>query len=1021
MKKSLFSMLILCVIGLQSVLAQSREVSGVVTSADDGLSIPGVSVIVKGTTIGTTTDFDGNYSLNVPEDGKILIFSFVGMTTQELEITGSRMNVFMGSESIGMDEVMVVAYGVAKKSSFTGAAQTVSSDQITSAKVESLDKALAGKVSGVRVASATGAPGSSGDIQIRGIGSITGSTSPLYVIDGVAITSGSFGHSGSSSNILSTINPEDIASMTILKDAAAASLYGSRAANGVIIITTKKGKSGKTKFNFKANYGISEMATNSYEHMSGEAYYDYLMKSYENWYLNSTGNLLNATDAQHSAAAAQAQQDMIDEGWERKNGANWTDEVYGHGKDQDYQLSVSGGSDKNQYYISAGYKNVEGLVSNRSFERYSSVININSKAKDWFDLSAKAQLSYTEQVGDRDQSDQEQGIGTTSPLSMVFSADPTQPAYNEDGSLNLSAGLGKVNNPLQVLNSADQFINTKTYRALNTLSGKVQILPELSFTSINSVDYVNVEMLEYWGPSSINGESVNGMGTRDQNRVITMISSNVLNYSKTFNEVHNFSALAGLEIEDYEYLFVRATAKDYSTDKLIELSSGKADEATSSIYSTFMQSVFGSVNYNFANKYYFAASVRQDESSKLGKDNRKGTFWSASASWRFTEEDFVNASFLTDGKLRFSYGTNGTLPSGSYSHLGLYNFSGVYGPNSAIYLDQAANLDLGWEMSSNLNVGVDLTLFNKVSLSAEYFYKYTKDLLLKVPTSYVTGFDDALQNSGEISNQGLDIEIHANDILNSEFKWNADLVLSTLSAKVEKLPGGSDILLGDGNLYQYSEGQDLYTFYLPTWNGVNNETGFSEFLIDPTKAATAANLTMNYGDAGRGPVAKAFPDFSGGFTNTFSYKGFTLTALTTFQYGGNLFDYAGYFFHHDGVRGSFNLAKDVEGNYWTPENTNADNPQPVYGWANRPDRWSTKHIKSTDYIRLKEIGLSYNLPKHLYEKFGVNNVKVNLNVSNVAYLYAATKDMELEVNLNGYRTVDTPLARTYSMGVSVDF
>ena len=1019
MKKSLVSMLILLFVGLQSVLAQSREVSGVVTSAEDGLSIPGVSVIVKGTTIGTTTDFDGKYSLNVPEDGKTLVFSFVGMQMQEVAISSTTIDVVMETESIGVDEVMVVAYGTAKKSSFTGAAQTVSSDKITSAKVESLDKALAGKVSGVRVASATGAPGASGDIQIRGIGSITGSTSPLYVVDGVAITSGSFGHSGSSSNILSTINPEDIASMTILKDAAAASLYGSRAANGVVIITTKKGKSGKAKFNFKASFGVSEMATDSYEHMSGEAYYDYLHKALENYYYNGQGILHTSRSQAQTEAGVKFANDNI---WiERKNGANWNDEVYGSGKDQDYQLSVSGGSEKNQYYVSAGYKSVEGLVNNRSFDRYSSVININSKPKDWLDLSAKTQLSYTKQIGDRDQSDQEQGIGTVSPLSMVFSADPTQPVYNEDGSLNLSAGLGKVKNPLQVLNSKDQFINTKTYRALNTVSGKIQVLPELSFTSTNSADYVNVEVMEYWGPSSINGESLNGLGMRDQNRVVTLTSSNVLNYSKTFNEVHNFSALAGFEVQDYEYLFVRATAKDYSTDKLTELSSGKADAAESYIYSNFMQSFFGSVNYNFANKYYLAASVRQDESSKLGADNRKGTFWSASASWRFTEEDFVNISFVTDGKLRFSYGTNGTLPEASYSHLGLYNFSGVYGPNSAIYLDQASNLDLGWEMSSNLNFGFDLTLFNKVSLSAEYFYKYTKDLLLKVPTSYATGFDDALQNAGEISNQGFDVEIHINDILNSEFKWGVDITMSTLSAKVEKLPGGNDILLGDGNLYQYSEDQDLYTFYLPTWNGVNSSTGFSEFLIDPTKEATSDNLTMNYSEAGRGPVGKAFPDFTGGFSNTFSYKGFTLRALTTFQYGGNLFDYPGYFFHHDGVRGSFNLAKDVEGNYWSPDNTTADNPQPVYGWANRPDRWSTKHIKSTDYIRLKELGLSYKVPKNLYEKYGIDNVNVNFSVSNVAYLYAATKDMELEVNLNGYRTVDTPLGRTYSVGLSVDF
>ncbi len=1014
-------MLVLCLIGLQSVFAQNREISGVVTSADDGLSIPGVSVIIKGTTIGTTTDFDGKYTISVPEEGQTLVFSFVGMKTTELLANTDVINLVMESESIGMDEVMVVAYGTAKKSSFTGAAQTVGADKIADTKAESLDKALVGKVSGVRVASATGAPGASGDIQIRGIGSITGSTSPLYVVDGVAVTSGSYGHSGSSSNILSTINPEDIASMTILKDAAAASLYGSRAANGVVIITTKKGKSGKAKFNFKANYGITEMATNSYQHMSGEGYYDYLMKSYENWYLNHDGNLLNATDAQRAAAAAQAQQDMNDEGWERKNGTNWTDEVYGQGSDQDYQLSVSGGGEKNQFYVSAGYKSVEGLVNSRSFDRYSAVINVNSKAKDWLDLSFKSQLAYTDQVGSRDQSDQDQGIGTTSPLSLVFSADPMQKKYNEDGTLNQSAGLGKVKNPFNILDTKDQWVNVKTYRALNTFNGKAQILPGLSFSTTNSVDFVSTEVMEYWGPNSIDGASVNGLGTRDQNRVITKTSSNVLNFNKTFNEVHNFSALAGFEVQDYEYLFVRAGVKDYSTDKLTELSSGKHDVATSAIYSNFMQSFFGSVNYNFNNRYYLAASVRQDESSKLGAENRKGTFWSASASWRFTEEEFMDVSFLNDGKLRFSYGTNGTLPGNSYDHLGLYNFSGVYGPNSAIYLDQAENKDLGWEMSSNLNVGLDLTLFDKISFTAEYFYKYTKDLLLDVPTSYVTGFGSATQNSGEISNQGLDIEIHVSDILNSEFKWNADLAISTLSAKVEKLPGGNDIILGDGNLYQYSEGQDLYTFYLPTWNGVNDETGFSEFLIDPTKAATSDNLTMDYSKAGRGPVAKAFPDFSGGFTNTLSYKGFTLRALTTFQFGGNLFDYPGYFFHHDGVRGSFNLAKDVEGNYWTPENKTADNPQPVYGWSNRPDRWSTKHIKSTDYIRLKEVGLSYDIPKHLYEKYGFSNVSVNLNVSNLAYLYAATKDMELEVNLNGYRTVDTPLARTYSMGVSVNF
>ncbi len=1001
--------------------AQSKTVSGQVTSEEDGQPIPGVTIVEKGTpTNGTITDISGNYELTVKDENAILVFTFMGMETIEVPTAGKNVvKVRLSSSAIAMDEVMVVAYGTAKKSSFTGSAQVLSADKIADVKVESLDKALAGKMAGVRVSSKTGAPGASGDIQIRGIGSISGSTTPLYVIDGVAVGSGSYGHSESSSNILSTINPGDIESMTVLKDAAAASLYGSRAANGVVIITTKKGRAGDTKFNFKANYGISEMATNSYQHISGEAYYDYLHKALENYYYNSQGILFSDKTADQTAAGLKFADDEI---WVKdQNGANWRDEVYGKGRDQDYQLSVAGGNQKSRYYLSAAYKNVEGLVKNRSFDRYSGVINVDSKPKKWLDLSAKAQLAFTDQLGGRDQSNQKQGMGYTSPLSMIFSMYPTEPAYNEDGSLNLDAGMGKVKNPHSVLSIDEQFLRLKTYRALNNLSAKIQILPTLSFKSTNAVDFVSTEVFEYWGPNSIDGESLNGLGNRDQNRIITTTSSNIFNFAKTFGRSHNLNALAGFEAQNYERLFVRATAKDYSTVKLPELSSGKADAATSIVYRNYMQSFLANLNYNYENRYYLAAGIRQDESSKLGVDNRKGVFWSASAAWRFTEEDFISPFFLSDGKLRFSYGTNGTLPGNSYDHLWLYNVSGQYGPNSIMYLDRALNANLGWEKSNNLNLGLDLTFLERISFTAEYYRKYTKDLILDLPTSYSTGFASTLKNAGEISNSGIEFEVRAYDVLNSKFKWNIDFSLSTLAAKVEKLPEGEDIILGDGNLYLYSEGEDLYSFYLPTWVGVNDETGFSEFLIDPTKAATADNLTMNYSEAGRSAVAKAFPDFSGGLTNTFNYKGFTLTALTTFQFGGNLFDYPGYFFHHDGVRGTTSLAQDVEGNWWTPENPTADNPQPVYVWGYRPDRWSTKHIKSTDHIRLKEIGLSYNVPKKLYQKYSISNLNINFGISNVAYLYAATKDMELEVNLNGYRTTDTPLPRTYSLGLSLDF
>jgi TonB-linked SusC/RagA family outer membrane protein len=1019
MKKLIGLLACIMLLGLSTVFAQSMTVTGTVTS-ESGEVLPGVSVSIKGTTQGTNTDVSGKYSINV-KTGDILEFSFTGMVTQFIKVKNQKViNVTLKDDRVMTDDVIVVAYGTAKKSSFTGAATSVKGDRIAAAKAESIDKALAGKISGVRVASTTGAPGSSGEIQIRGIGSITGSTSPLYVVDGVALTNGAYGHSGQSQSILSTINPDDIESTTVLKDAAAASLYGSRAANGVVIITTKKGRSGKTRFNFKANYGFSNLATKSFETMSGEAFYDYTKASYINYQLNRENKLFNYTQADYDRVKKQIE----DEKWvefKRQNGGNWRDEVYGTGTDSEVQFSVSGGNDKTKYFTSLGYKDVQGIVENTSFQRYTGLLNINTKAKEWLKLSFKTQLAYTDLKGSRDQSDQQQGLGTTSPVSLLFSMNPAEPVYNKDGSLNMNAGLGKVKNLKTILKAEDEYIKTKTYRALSSFKADFDIYKGIAFSTTNSVDYVNVNAFEYWGPNSINGASMNALGNRAERRVITTSSSNVLRYNGVFDDIHNISAIAGYEVQDYEFLYVNTTAKDYSTDKLDELAVGKPDNASSYKYRNFLRSFFGNINYNYDNKYYAAFSVRSDESSKLGEDNRQGIFWSASASWRFSKEEFMQNDFIQDGKIRVSYGTNGTLPGGSYGSLNLYDFSAIYGDKSAIYLYQPENKDLGWEMSSNFNVGLDLTFLDKFSFTIEYFYKYTKDLLLNVPTSYIAGFPSVIQNFGEISNKGIDMEIHVNDILSSDFKWNIDLAMSTLSAKVEKLPGGKDIILGDGNLYVYSEGEDLYSFYVAKWAGVNNDTGLSQFYIDPTKPATPSNLTYKYSEAKRGNMGKAFPDFSGGLSNTFSYKGFTLDILTTFQFGGNLFDYPGYFFHHEGVRGTFNLAKDVEGNYWTPTNKDAKYPRPVYGWGNRPDKWSTKNIMSTDYIRLKELGLSYNIPKNIYKSWGIDNVKLNFHVSNLAYLYAATDDMELEVNLNGYRTVDTPLARTFSFGVTLDF
>lgn len=1024
--------LLLAVVSIAT--AQSRVITGVVTSQGDGETVPGATILEKGTDNGAIADMDGVYEISVSSEDAVLVVSFIGMETATIATKGRQViDVELSSGAVAMDEVMVVAYGTAKKDSYTGAASSVSASKLKDSRAESVDKALTGKVAGVRVASSTGDPGSSGEIQIRGIGSISGSTSPLYVIDGVPVSTGDFGGSRASSNILSTLNPSDIESMTVLKDAAAASLYGSRAANGVILITTKKGKSGKTKVNFSANYGVSEMATNSYEMMSGSEYAQYYKDGLQGYYLAEHDALL-PTGVNYGDATVQldavnfAEENYLNEDWSNitteEDGIDWRDEIYDGGSDQEYQLSVSGGSEKTDFYTSLGYKNVEGIVTGSDFERISATINLNHKVSDRVKFNYKNQFAYTDQNGHGDQSDQAQGIATSSPLSLLMSANPTaQSVYNADGSYNTDASFGTVENPIQALDADLQTINNTTYRIMQNLGATVNILPGLNFVTTNSVDFVLAEHFNYWSPESIDGESVNGLGERQDNTLLSLTSSNVFNYATTINGLHNVNAIAGYEAQSSKNEVLWASVTDYSNSKLKELANGQASNVSQYVYKSYMQSFLGNASYNYDNKYYVAGSVRNDASSQLGSDNRQATFYSVSGSWRFTQEDFMPLSnVITNGKVRASYGTNGALPSGSYSHQGLYYLGGGYGNESAIYLDQLENADLGWEMSKNFNVALDLQLFKRFDMTLEYYNKYTTDLLLEVPTSYTTGTSSSLQNSGDISNKGIEFEVHANDILNRPFKWNVDFSVATLKATVEKLSGGEDIITGDGNLYIYSEGEDLYSFYLPTYVGVDAASGLGQFLIDPTQAATEDNLTYYYSEAGRMNQGSAYPTVSGALNNSFSWKGFTFNALMTYQFGGQLFDYPGYFSNSDGLRSySFNTSKNVAGNYWQNPGDVVDNPRPVLFNDLRSDKWSTRQLKSTDFIRLKEVSLSYNIPSHIVERWKIDNATVNFSVNNAAYLYAATDDMELEVALNGYRTVDTPLARTFSFGVNLGF
>jgi TonB-linked SusC/RagA family outer membrane protein len=1036
------TLLLACFIltAFQWINAQTVQVTGTITSSEDGLSLPGAAVVVKGTTIGSVTDLDGNYTINVPLSATSLVYSYVGMLSQEIPIDGRTViNVVLDPDIVGIEEVMVVAYRTVKKSDYTGSAVLVDGEKLVVPGAESIEKSLSGKVSGVRVTSQTGDPGSSGDIQIRGIGSINGSTSPLYVIDGIPMETGNMGHYEKTSNILSSLNPEDIENITVLKDAAAASLYGSRAANGVVIITTKKGQQGDTKFEFNASTGWATMATKSYEMMSGPEYYKYDQLAIEN-YMKGLFELLpgqqyygNADSLAYHMPAIDAAKIDLSSTYDSTVNTNWRDVVYRTGKQQDYQLAASGGNEKTQFYISGNYSDIEGIVNGSDFQRYSGRMNIGHKPVKWLNFGLNQMLSFTVQKGYRDQSNQAEGMGTSSPLGILMGSNPSAPKYDVNGNTYPEASFQGYGHPEDLLNGKLQFIDTRTYRSITNGMIQINITPDLSIKSTMGLDWVQVQNFEYWSPHSIDGEALGGLGYRDVLTNVDITSSNLITYNKAIG-IHNLSILAGVEASKKSFKDIVASANKYSNEKLTELANGQPDAASSAQSGVSLLSYLSSLSYTIADKYYLTASIRTDGSSKLGKDNRWAAFWSGSLAWRFGQEEFMdNMKWLTDGKLRLSYGTNGNLPPGFYTHLSLYNLAGGYGDNSAVYINNPGNINLGWEKSNNMNAGIELTVLERFSFIIEYYNKLTDGLLLDVPVSYLTGFSSTWENVGKLSNSGIDFEFHSvNMPVTSNFKWRTDFTLSTQKSIVKELPGreepsglglpkGNDIVAGDFSLYLYSEGRDLYSFYLPTWVGVDPETGYGYFLIDPEEPDSPGNRTTVHADAGRSIVAKAYPDVIGGLSNTLSYKGFELDFLVTYSFGGNLFDYPGYFSHHDGGRdGILNLAKDVENNYWTKPGDVVDNPMPNWDNPDRPDRWSTRHIHSTDHIRLKDISLGYNFPSVWVERIKFDNIRLYVRATNLA-MWSESKNIDPEVPLNGFRTADTPPTRVISMGLQLGF
>jgi len=1013
MKKRMFSMLLLCLIGLQSVFAQNREISGVVTSADDGLSIPGVSVIVKGTTIGTTTDFDGKYTITVPQDGEVLVFSFVGMMKQEIPVSGAVLNVVMESESIGMDEVMVVAYGTTKKSSFTGSASAVDAEVLSATPVTSFEKALSGNVPGLQVSSASGQPGAASEIRIRGIGSFSADQNPLYVIDGIPVTTNSTGEKyegeeGNSTTPLSTINPADIQSITVLKDAAAASLYGSRAANGVIVITTKQGKSGKTKFNFSTSHGITDLAMDNFETVSGE---DFTM-------LQREGMMNTAVDKKGLTGGAATH--YVDSVMNRyfptpANGkyTNWDDELLRKGKIQNYELSASGGNEKTTFYASISANKTEGVAKNSDMERVTGRLNLTHKATDKLTFTTNLSLGSVKQ---------NIAIGGNYYANPFASARmflmPTDMVKNEDGSYTEESRFGYYN---MVREYSLNERSSDTWRNTINSSVKYDILQGLSFKTTFSYDWMNTDNLIYSSPLSRSGIQNKGEVFRSNRKNMVMTSSNILTYDKTINEEHHFNVLLGYEIEGARSK--GSTAEGYNVPQGIKVNDGAAKPNDVQGYddNSTMLSYIGKVDYDFMNKYYVSASIRRDGSSKLGKEERWANFWSVSGSWRMTQEEFLSGSeWLDDLKIRASYGTNGTLPNDWYAHQALYSVN-AYNGEPALDYSQIANQNLSWEESSNFNIGADFSVFNRLTGSFEYFVKKTESMLMEVPLSRVTGFDDMWQNIGEMENKGWEVVLNANILAESELKWDVSFNLSHYKNEITKLNNGETIF---DFPYIRKEGEAYNSFYLRDWAGVDPADGSAQWYVqDNGKRAKDVNgnyiKTKDSGAADKAIVGKADPKLQGGFNNSFSYKGFDLNFLFNFSVGGDVYNDAAWVQWSDGNAHGYAIGKD-QLNRWQKPGDKTDMPKRYYGSDTRSNWNSSRRVLDNDYLRLKSLTFGYNLPSQWVEKMSLSRVKMYFTGTNLL-TFSSQDVFDVEQPVHGATTWEIPTVKTYTIGLNIGF
>ena len=981
------------------------------------------------------------------------------MQTQEVAIK-QNVRVVLHTNAELLDEVMVVAYGTAKKSAFTGSASVVKSETLEKRQVSNLSNALSGTVSGVQTQSSNGQPGVSSTVRIRGIGSMYASNSPLYVVDGIP-------YEGD----ISAINTQDIESMTVLKDAAAAALYGARGANGVILVTTKKGNSSNAQVTAEARWGVNSRLIKNYDVLQRAD--TYMEKAYEALYNGYVYNSGYAAEQAHLLANQNLIPSLGYQIYTIPNGQyligrngrlnpnatlgysdgtyyytpdNWEDETFSNELRQEYNVSVRGGTDKLNYYLSAGYLSDDGVIANSGFERITTRLNVDYQAKKWLKLGAN--ISYTNTTS-RYPDDQTTTNSSMNAFAIANSIAPVYPMYvrNADGSMAYDSNTGR---PVYDYGDGSSTLSTRNFMSISNPSGdliyntqeylmdifnskwyaKVDFFDGLSLTASLGLHIDNTRFHDvgnkYYGQSAAYGGSI----TQESTRTYVLDQQYLLTYKKEFGK-HHVDALVGYESMDYNmedlyaYGYNMYNDKNWTMSNVIDRINGSGsygEYATVGILSRF--------SYDYDEKYYGSVSYRRDASSRFHPDNRWGNFWSVSAAWDMAKEEFISQyDWVNMLKLKASFGQQGNDGLGNnYAYVDQYSVTGSDGVFADGTLYYKGNKDITWETSNSFNVGVDFALFkNRLNGTVEYFSRQTSDMLYYKPVAPTNGYSSIPMNIGSMRNSGVEIELNYTPIETRDLKWSINWNGTLLKNKIIELHPDLEGEMIDGSRI-YTEGESIYRFYLVQYGGVDPDSGEAQYWAketddDGNPIDGTEYLTSDWSKAyntNRKPSKDLLPTIYGGIGTTLEYKGIDFSIQCAYQLGGTIYDSGYAALMHSGTSSDMgrNWHKDIL-NAWTPENTNTDVPRldAIDQYANSTsDRWLT----SSDYFAINNITLGYTLPKRWLRSLGIESLRIYGAADNVA-LFSARKGLDPRISYTTATTSTYTAMRTVSGGIKLTF